>query len=1027
MIRFNLSRWAIAHPALVRYLMVSLLVLGIGSYFSLGQDEDPPFHFRAMVVQMNWPGATATQMAEQVTDRLERILQDVPNGEKIVSFSKPGHTTVIFQLADNFNPNEVSDRFYAARKKVGDAVHGFPQGVQGPYFNDDFGDTFGVMFALAAPGYSQAELVDFSRRIRNQLLNVKDVGKVEIFGQQQERVVIELARRELARYGLSSDEVARQISQQNAISDAGRLQSQPFEIPIRVEGQFADLTALEQMPIRAGSTVLRLSDIARVRRSLVDPPTPKVRFNGQEVVVLGVSMRKGGNIIALGKSLEAQLPRMLESLPVGVQLERVQDQPRVVASSVQEFLKVLAEAVAIVLGVSLLALGLHRKPLRLDPRPGLIVAISIPLVLAVTFLVMNVWGVGIHKISLGSLIIALGLLVDDAIIVVEMMVRKLEEGASRLEAATAAYELTAIPMLTGTLITAVGFLPIGIAKSAVGEYTFAIFAVTAAALLVSWLVSVVFVPSLGYWMLKPPQAGQAHAEDAQFEGGFYAVFRRLLNVCVRRPLMVLALTMLTFAAGLLGMGKVEQQFFPDSSRPEILVDVYLAEGSSMAETEQVARRLEAVALATDGVASVTSWIGSGAPRFFMPLDVIFPQSNVTQMIILPRPNADRRALVLALTEQLPQAAPQARIRAKLLPNGPPVPYPVQLRIVSDQIDPILKAQPQIEAVMRQHPDLLGLHSNWNQSRPVARVDLDLARARELGVSSLSVAQTLRARFSGVLVGEFRDEDKLLPIEMRLPASERDQLADLRELLMVSQSGSLVPLEKIASITLQWEPGILWRKGRQFAMTLQGTVGSGRQGPSVQAEIMNSLQPLMKSLPVGVQIEVGGETEESGKGQASIFAGLPIMLFITFTLLVLQLQSTPRSLMVLATAPLGIAGVAAALLLLNRPFGFVAMLGVIALMGMIMRNSVILIDQIERERAEGRPIREAIVEATVRRFRPITLTAAAAVLAMIPLQGSIFWGPMAVAIMGGLIIATLLTLLSLPALYVLVARERASGA
>ena len=1023
MMRFNLSRWAIAHPALIRYLMVSLLLLGIGSYFSLGQDEDPPFHFRVMVVQMNWPGATATQMAEQVADRIERIIQDVPNGDKIISFSKPGHTTVIFQLADDFNPEEVTDRFYAVRKKIGDAAHSFPQGVQGPYFNDDFGDTFGVMFALSAPGYTQAELSDFSRQVRNQLLNVQDVGKVEIFGQQQERVFIELARRELARYGLSSDDVARQISQQNAVADAGRLQTKPFEIPVRVEGQFVNLASLEQMPIRAGSNVLRLSDIARVKRAVVDPATPKVRFNGQEVLVLGVSMRKGGNIITLGQSLEAQLPRILESLPIGVQLERVQDQPKVVASSVQEFLKVLAEAIAIVLGVSLIALGLHSKPLRLDPRPGLIVAISIPLVLAVTFLVMNIWGVGIHKISLGSLIIALGLLVDDAIIVVEMMVRKLEEGASRLEAATAAYDLTAMPMLTGTLITAVGFLPIGIAESAVGEYTFAIFAVTAAALLVSWLVSVIFVPSLGYWMLRAPRARHAHAEEAQFEGGFYRAFRFILNGCVRRPLLVLLLTVLTFVAGIMGMGKVEQQFFPDSSRPEILVDFTLAEGTGMSETEAVAKRLEAVALSVEGVGSVTNWIGSGAPRFFMPLDVIFPQANVGQMIILPKPGANRQAVVKALSEQLVQVAPEARIRAKLLPNGPPVPYPVQIRLVADHIDTLRQAQPLVEPIMRQHPDLIGLHSNWNQSRPVAKVDLDLARARELGVSPLVVAQSLKARFSGVLVGEFRDEDKLLPIEMKLPASERDQLADLRELLLSSQSGALVPLEKIASIALVWEPGILWRKDRRFAMTLQGTVREGRQGPSVQAEIMQQLQPVIAKLPVGVEIEVGGETEESGKGQASIFKGLPIMLFITFTLLVLQLQSTPRSLMVLATAPLGIAGVAAALLLLDRPFGFVAMLGVIALMGMIMRNSVILIDQIERERSAGRPILEAIVEATVRRFRPITLTAAAAVLAMIPLQGSVFWGPMAVAIMGGLVVATLLTLLSLPALYALFVRER----
>ncbi len=1017
--RFNLSRWALEHPALIRYLMVSLMVLGFSSYLTLGQDEDPPFYFRAMVVQADWPGASASQMADQVTDRLERILQDVPNAFRIRSFTKPGHTTVIFELRDDFDPQEVPDRFYTARKKMMDMAHTLPQGVEGPYFNDEFGDTFGVIYALSAPGYRQSDITDLTREIRGRLLRVPDVGKVEIFGLQQERVFLELSKRELARYGLSAPQVAQQINQQNAVVDAGYLQTDSFEIPLRVMGQFGSIDALASMPIRAGNQVLRLGDIAVIRRALVDPPQPKLRFNGEDAVGLGISMQKGGDIVALGKALELAVKEVRAGLPLGAKLQQVQDQSAVVASSVNEFLKVLAEAVAVVLGVSLLALGLHRRPWRLDPRPGLIVAISIPLVLAVTFLIMKLWGVGIHKISLGSLIIALGLLVDDAIIVVEMMVRKLEEGLDRVSAASAAFELTAIPMLTGTLITAVGFLPIGLAKSAVGEYTFAIFAVTAAALLISWVVSIVFVPFLGVWLLKQ-QATPGHLHDHDFSSsGFYAGFKRSLEWALRYRKSVIGLTVVTFALGIVGMSKVEQQFFPDSSRPEILVDVFLAEGASAQATESAVRSLEVAALNQPGVQSVTSWIGSGAPRFFMPLDIIFPQPNVAQLIVLPRPDVSRERVFEALHNQLADVVPQARIRFKLLPNGPPVPYPVQIRMLSDRPELLLKNVESVAAVMRAHPDLYGLNTNWNESRPVAQINLDLARARALGVPTNSVSQTLKARFSGVVVGEYREGDKLLPIEMRLPAQERDSLTDLKGLLIPTANGALVSLDKVAAVNVVWEPGVLWRKNRQYALTLQASVANDRQGPAVSAEIMKALMPLKDSLSPGVRIEEGGEAEESSRGQASIIAGLPVMLFIIFTLLILQLQSTPKSLLVFATAPLGIAGVAGALLLFGRPFGFVAMLGFIALMGMIMRNSVILIDQIEKERLRGITINEAIVRATVLRFRPICLTAAAAVLAMIPLQASVFWAPMATAIMGGLIVATFLTLYSLPALYALV--------
>ena len=1017
--KWNLSLWAIEHPALIRFLMVSLLILGVGSYFQLGQDEDPPFTFRAMVVQAYWPGATASQMADQVTDRLERILQEVPNTDKIVSFSKPGQTTIIFQVKDDFDPNEVSDRFYTVRKKMMDMARDLPEGVQGPFFNDDFGDTFGVIYSLAAPDYSQAELTDFVRGARSQLLLVKDVGKVETFGLQDERVFVQLSRRELARYQLSASAVGQQIAEQNAVVDAGRIETNAFTIPIRVLGQFGSIEELASMPIRAGQRILRLEDIATIRRATVDPPSPFVRVNGQPVVALGVSMLKGGDIIALGNNLEEAVSKIQRQLPIGVTIQQIQNQPKVVAESVYEFLTVLAEAMAIVLAVSLLALGLHRRPLRLDPRPGLIVAISIPLVMAVTFLIMNLWGVGIHKISLGSLIIALGLLVDDAIIVVEMMIRKLEEGNDRLVAATAAYELTAIPMLTGTLITAVGFLPIGIAMSVVGEYTYAIFAVTAASLIVSWLVSVLFVPFLGMWLLKVPSRPHEDNQGSLRDSTAYQVFRAMVTWCVNNPIKTIAATLFTFVLGLAGMSQVEQQFFPDSSRPEILVDVYLAEGAGIEATAATVERIEKEARLIEGIDTITSWVGSGAPRFFLPLDVIFPQSNVAQLIIQPQPGFSRESVFNALHARIPAAAPEARLRIKLLPNGPPVPYPVQFRLTSERPDALYEVAEQVRDVMKAHPDVRGLHDNWNERRPVVQISLDLAKARDAGVTSAAVARELQARFSGRVVADYREREKILPIEVELPQQERDSMKDIRELLVPNTNGQLVPLEKIARLELVWEPGMIWRHNRQYALTLQADVSPGVQGATVALELQKALEPVKALLPVGVKLEIGGTIEESAKGQASIFAGVPIMLFITLMLLVMQLQSTPRSLMVLATAPLGLAGVAAALLLLQRPFGFVAMLGVIALMGMIMRNAVILIDQIEKERARGLLVRSAIVEATLLRFRPITLTAAAAVLAMIPLQNSIFWGPMAVAIMGGLVVATGLTLLSLPALYSLV--------
>ncbi len=1012
--RINLSRWALEHPALTRYLMVVLLVMGFAAYFQLGQDEDPPFSFRAMVVRTVWPGATALQVAEQLTDKIERTIQEGPYADKIRSYSKPGESLVIFQVKDSSPPAEVSQLWYTVRKKIGDMQATLPSGVQGPYFNDEFGDTFGVIYALTAKGYSPSDLRDFSLQVRQSLLQVDDVGKVEIYGLQDERVYIELSRHRLAQYRLTVPQVAAQLQSQLNVVMGGSLSGEVRELTLRVDGAAQSVEALRATPLRLGAQVLRLGDIAEVRRQAIDPALTKVRFQGEEIVAIGVSMRKGGDIVALGKRLAQKTKTIESALPAGVSLTQIQDQPTVVASSVNEFIKVLIEAIAIVLGVSLLSLGLHRHPWRIDPRPGLVVAISIPLVLAVTFLIMKIWGVGLHKISLGSLIIALGLLVDDAIIVVEMMVRKLEEGADRVTAVTAAYSLTAMPMLTGTLITAAGFLPIGLAKSAVGEYTFAIFAVTAAALIVSWFVSVIFVPSLGYLMLRAPKQG-THGAREHFQTPFYRRFRRLVGWCVDYRKTTIVLTVAVFALGVFGMGKVQQQFFADSSRPEIMIDVWLPEGSSVAASETLARRIETRLLKTPGVATVNFWIGTGAPRFFLPLDQILPQTNVAQAIILSKSPEDRKRLSSLLPDELAAEFPEARLRVRLLPNGPPVPYPVQFRVVGDDPKVLREIADQAKIMMRSDPRMRGVNDNWNELIPVVRVDVDPVRAQQLGVSQQSIGQVLAAQFSGLPIAQYREEDRLLPLVMRLTKSELDQLSELSQTLLPSAVGA-VPLGQIATIRLAWEPGVVWREGREYAITVQGDVIDGVQGATMTAVLLKTMAPLMEKLPPGYRIDVGGSVEESSKGQASIAAGLPIMLFVIFTLLVIQLQSFSRSVLVFLTGPLGIAGVAGSLLLLNRPFGFVALLGVIALSGMIMRNSVILIDQIEQDRRRGIADRTAIVEAAVRRFRPIVLTAAAAVLAMIPLSRSVFWGPMAVAIMGGLIVATALTLLSLPAMY-----------
>jgi multidrug efflux pump subunit AcrB len=1023
---FNLSRWALQHVPLIRYLIAALLVAGIISYGKLGQEEDPPFTFRAMVISVYWPGATAVQMAQQVADKLETKLQETPYVDKIRSFSKPGETTIILELRDSAPPKEVKPTWYQVRKKLGDIAATLPAGVQGPFFNDEFGDTFGSIFALSGDGFSYAEMRDYADFVRQQLLGVAQVAKVEEFGVQDEKINIQFSQQKFAQLGVPFESIVNQIATQNGIESAGVLATPGENLQVRVTGGLTTAKQLEDLSLRAGSTTFRLGDFATIGRAYQDPPHDKMRFNGKEVIGLGVSMEKGGNIIALGKSLQQTVDRIRGQLPVGIELERVSNQPAAVKASVGEFMHSLIEAVVVVLAVSFVALGLHRDHtrrfgMRLDVRPGLVVTLTIPLVLAITFLFMRLFDITLDKVSLGALIIALGLLVDDAIIAVEMMVRKMEEGMTRFDAATFAYTSTAFPMLTGTLITAAGFLPIGLAQSAAGEYTFAMFSVNAIALLVSWVVAVTFTPYIGFLLLRV-QPAHAHAHDVYDSPG-YQRFRRLVNWCVSYRRTTIALSLAVFLLGVFGFKFIEKQFFPDSSRPELMVEMWLPEGASFAKNEALAKKFERFVRAQPELDSVTTYVGTGSPRFYLPLDQIFPQSNVSQFVVLPKSLAQRETLRRKIEQLFKTDFPEVRGRVRLLNSGPPVPYPVQFQVIGPDIGVVRRLADQIKDVMRANPNTVGVNDNWNEAVKVLRLDLDQDKLRALGVTSQAVRRTVATVLSGTTVGQFRESNRLIDIVVRQPLEERSSMSVLANTNIPTPSGKAVPLSQVARIGFVWEPGIVWRFGREWAIMVQSDVVEGLQGPTVSDQVSGKLDALRATLPAGYRIRSEGAAASSKVAEESIAANVPLVLFVVFTLLMLQLHSFSRSVMVFLTGPLGAAGAAMALLLLHRPFGFVAQLGVIALFGMIVRNSVILVDQIEKDIEAGVPAWDAIVESAVRRCRPILLTAAAAALAMIPLSRSVFWGPMAVAIMGGLLVATALTLLFLPALYAVWFRVR----
>ncbi|TCJ13445.1 efflux RND transporter permease subunit [Parasulfuritortus cantonensis] len=1032
---FNLSDWALRHRALMGYFMVVLALMGVYGYRHLGQAEDPAFTFKLMVVQTKWPGASAQEVEEQVTDRIEKKLQEVPYVDRITSFSRPGESTVMFLAHESTPPKAVPDIFYQVRKKIGDIRQNLPAGIQGPFFNDEFGDVFGNIYAITGPGLSYAQLKDYADDVRDALLRVPDVAKVDLYGVQDERIHIDIDNARLATLGVDLNSLAQALAQQNALAESGFFETGTERIYVRASGPFDTVQAVRDTVIRVGGRSFRIGDIARVSRGYAEPPQPAMRHQGQPAVGVGVTMAKGGDIILLGEHLDAKIAELRSRLPLGVEINRVADQPEVVRFSIRSFVQSLAEAVSVVLLVSFISLGF---------RTGMVVALTIPLVLAVTFFVMWQTDTGLHKVSLGALILALGLLVDDAIIAVEMMWVKMEQGWERTRAASFAYVSTAGPMLAGTLVTVAGFLPIAIAKSVVGEYAFAFFSVNATALLLSWLSAVLVVPFLGYKLLPDPHAPKSHGWLATRryalmrrlgfagerpagpveEGGhdvydtpFYHRLRRLIDWCVAHRWIVIAATVLLFVVAVNGMKIVQKQFFPSSVRLELVLDLRLPQGASLKAVDTEVRKLERILAADPGVEHYTAYVGWGSPRFYLSLDQQLPAANFGQFMVMTKSIADREAVRQRLIKRFDEDFHGLRGAVFRVENGPPVGFPVQFRVSGADIPTLRRLAHQVADVMRKNPYVSNVQFDWDEQSKIVRVVIDQDKARLLGVSSQDLAAFLNATLTGTAATAYREADRIVNVELRGAEADRDQLSRLADLAVPTRVGKSVPLAQVASLEYAFEPGMIWRRNRLPTITVRANVYDPAIEPAtVTAEILPRLEPLRAALPAGFLLETGGSVEESGKAQRAVFAGIPFFVAVVLTVLMIQLQNFPRVIMVVLTAPLGIIGVAAFLLLFGKPFGFMALLGVIAMLGMIMRNSVILIDQIDQDLVAGKSCWEAIVGSAVRRFRPIVLTASAAVLAMIPLSRNVFFGPMAVSIMGGLIIATLLTMLFLPALY-----------
>ncbi len=1003
--KINLTEWALKHKQLIYYFMIIVFTAGIISYQDLGRMEDPDFTLRLMVVSASWPGATARQMEEQVTDKLERKLQDTPGLDYIMSYSTPGQCIIYVALKDDaVKGNQVRQTWVEVRNMVEEIKYTLPAGVNGPYCNDRFDDVFGCIYALTGPDYSYEELRAEAERIRRLLVNIPSVKKIELEGVQTEKIYIEMENTKLAQLGLAPADMMNAVYNHNVMSPSGMIETDTSNLYLRISGRFDHIEDLMNMPIHANGQSVRLADIAKINRDYSDPADPKMFFNGQPAIGLALSMDTGGNIIKLGENLDKALLKIKHQLPVGMDLAIVANQPEVVQQSINDFVRSLAEAILIVLLVCFCSLGI---------RSGLVVALGIPLVMCGVFLVMKMLGIDLHKISLGALIISLGLLVDDAIIAIEMMKVKLQEGMGRFEAACYAYRVTSFPMLTGTLITCAGFIPMGFSEGTASEFIGSIFWVITIALLISWLVSVLVTPLLGYGLLKNPSADVI--KNDMYNSRFYNKFRTVLIWCLSHRQQVLIGTSAAFIGSIFLMGFVKQEFFPESSRPEIVIDMRLPQGSSLKATEREAKRfIEKLTMEAE-LTNYSYYVGKGAPRFILTGDAEFPNTNLVQFVIVAKDVAVRDKLAKKARELLSTEFPEVRGNVKFLKTGPSYPYPVNLRVTGKDHDQVRNIAEQVVGKMNHNPIITDVNLDWSEKSQILRLEVDQDKARMVGVANQTLAANLQALLSGSTIAEFREEDRTIGIVFRLDQESRNNLSLLKAIHVPAGNG-YVPLAQIANINYAAEEGLIWRRDLQPTITVQANTIEGILSNDATQAVYDSLAELRAELPDGYRIDIGGSLEMSLKANGWVMQLVPVMILAIITLLMLQLQNIPKMLLTLLTAPMGLIGVSIILLLTDRPMGFVVQLAILALSGIIMRNSVILIDQIEKHIKDGENPWNAIVNATISRFRPIMLTAAATILAMIPLVSNDFWGPMAVAIAGGLLGATILTLLVLPVMY-----------
>jgi multidrug efflux pump subunit AcrB len=1016
---FNLTDWALNHRAIVLFLILAIMIGGVLGFGKLGQLEDPNFSVPSMTVMVIWPGATAQQMQDEVLNRMEKKFEQLDHFDKVKTFARQGFAGMIISVKGGTSHADQREAWYQARKKFSDIKLELPEGVVGPIFNDEFGDVTGLLYAVKSDGVSVWELSDVAEDIKRRLLKVPMVKKVDVIGKQAKKVYVEFSNERLAALGITPLMIAESLRNQNAVEAAGQIDTTFDRVMVRVSGQFNSLDDIRNVPIAAGDRVIKLGDFTTITRGYEDPPTYTVRHNGQQVLMLGIVMTDDGNIVELGKALDTAIAKVQSELPYGVELERVADQPRVVSESVWEFERSLLEALTIVLIVSLVSLGW---------RTGIVVGLSVPIVLGVVALVMLAMGWNLERVSLGSLIIALGLLVDDGIIAVEMMVVKMEEGWERVKAAAFSYAATAMPRLTGALITTAAFMPIGFSKSTTGEYAGGIFWIVGTAVIFSWFVSGIITPYLAVKML--PDVKKHDRGGDPYQTPFYQKFRRLIDGAIEQRWWVIGATVAAFVLAIVGSRLVPQQFFPNSDRPELIVELRLKEGASFAATTEQVKKMEAVLAKDEDVKFYTAYTGAGQARFYLALDPELPNPGYAVFVVMTKGLDARERVRSRLMASVNEQFPGVWVRVTRLELGPPVGFPVQFRVVGPDTQKVREIAREVEALVASSPKVRDVQLDWNDPVRALRVDLDQDKARALGLAPADVAFVTQIFMNGATLSQLREHEDLVDIVARAVPSERLNLDTLKDINLYTRNGTVVPLSQVARVRDVLEEPVLWRRNRDMAITVRADVKDGEQGVSTTQSIVPQLKDIEAKLPSGYRIDIGGAVEESDKANKALAAVFPVMLVTILTILMLQLQSFSKMFMVLLTAPLGLIGVVAALLIFQAPLGFVAILGITALSGMIMRNSVILVDQVREETERGLDPWNAVLEAAVHRTRPVMLTAAATVLAMIPLARSVFWGPMAIAIMGGLTVATVLTIFFVPALYAAwfgVKRETSPGA